>query len=53
MKTLAKCILISLIFFVGTTALIHVDRQNAQMHRQSGQIIESIENIIEKYASLL
>lgn len=52
MKTLAKCMVITLIFFAGTTALIHVDRQNAQMHRQSGQIIESIENTIEKYTSL-
>ena len=52
MKTLAKSIVIALIFFAGTTALIHVDRQTAQMSRQNGQIIESIENTIEKYTSL-
>lgn len=53
MKTLMKSLVIALIFFVGTTALIHVDRQAAYMNRQDGQIIESLENIIEKYASLL
>ena len=52
MKTLAKSMIIALIFFVGTTALIHVDRQNAQMYRQKAQIMETIENTIEKYASL-
>lgn len=52
MKTFMQCIAIALIFFVGTTALIHVDRQSGQMHRQNVQIIESLENIIEKYVSL-
>lgn len=53
MKTLAKSVIIALIFFLGTTAVIHVDRQNAQMYRQKAQIMETIENTIEKYASLL
>ena len=49
MRTLAKSIIIALIFFVGTTALIHVDRQAAQMNRQNEQIIEILENTVEKY----
>lgn len=53
MKTLAKCVVIALIFFLGTTAMVHVERQNAYMNGQQGQIIETLENIIEKYASLL
>lgn len=53
MKTLVKSVIIALIFFLGTTAVIHVDRQNAQMYRQKAQFMETIENTIEKYASLL
>ena len=53
MKTLVKSVIIALIFYLGTTAVIHVDRQNAQMYRQKAQFKETIENTIEKYASLL
>ncbi len=56
MKTLTRCLAIALIFFVGTTALIHVDRQTAYMNRRTPQIMktveETVENTIEKYTSL-
>jgi len=56
MKTLCKSIVIFLLFFIGTTAVVHVDRQCAHMNRQSAVMTEAVEdaaeNIIEKYASL-
>ena len=53
MKTWMKSLMIYLIFFVGTAAVVHVDRMNAEVCRESPQIIETVENTIEKYASLL
>ena len=59
MKTLCKCIAISFIFFVGTVSVIHVDRQSAMQYRRTPEImksveiaVETLENTIEKYASL-
>lgn len=60
MKLLGKSFIIACLFFFGTTAIVHVDRQNAYMNRQEPRItetiefaIETVENTIEKYASLL
>ena len=57
MHTMIKMLCVFLIFFMGTTALVHVDRQCSHMVGQDAQIMETIENTventIEKYASLL
>ncbi len=57
MKGIGKFILIFVLFFVGTTAIVHVDRQCAQVNGVDQQIMPAVEkaaeNIIEKYASLL
>lgn len=64
MRNLGKCLMIALIFFVGTLSVIHVDRQSSMMNRRTPEImetventmenaIETVENTIEKYASLL
>ena len=47
MKTLMKSLVIFLLFFMGTTAVVHVDRWCAQMNGDEAKIT------IEKYASLL
>lgn len=47
MKTFAKAIVIFILFFMGTTAVVHVDRQCAQINGTEAKIT------IEKYASLL
>ena len=63
MKTLGKYLVITLIFFMGTLSVIHVDRQSSIMNRRTPEImrtventvenaIETVENTIEKYASL-
>ena len=59
MKTLAKCTAIALVFFMGTLSVIHVDRQSSAMNRRTPEImaavenaVETVENTIEKYASL-
>ena len=51
-KTLAKSLIIAVIFFVGTLSVIHVDRQTALMNRETPQIMKTMENTIEKYTSL-
>lgn len=60
MKSIGKYTAIALIFFVGTLSVIHVDRQSGYMNRRTPQIMKTVENametaenIIEKYASLL
>ena len=56
MHTLIRMLCVFLFFFVGTVAVVHVDRQCSHMVRQDAQIMETIENTventIEKYASL-
>jgi len=56
MRTWMNFIIIFLLFFMGTTAIIHVDRQCAHMDGKTAGIIENVENTventIEKYASL-
>lgn len=56
MKTLMKSLVVFLLFFMGTTAMVHVDRQCAHMYGKTDEIMASIENTventIEKYASL-
>lgn len=52
MKTWIKSLVIFLVFFMGSTAVIHVDRQCAHMYGESVEIISSVENTIEKYVSL-
>lgn len=52
MKTLGKYLVITLIFFVGTLSVIHVDRQSSIMNRRTPEIMQTVKNTIEKYASL-
>ena len=56
MKDWIKFMIVFVIFFTGTTAVIHVDRQCAHMERKTAEIMENVENTventIEKYASL-
>lgn len=57
MKPIVRFFVIFVLFFMGTTAMIHVDRQCAHMNGENGEIMEkvenTVENTIEKYASLL
>lgn len=53
MKTIVKSLIIYLAFFIGMSAVIHVDRTGAQLYCENPQIMETVENTIEKYASLL
>ena len=57
MKTLKQALLVFALFFFGTTAVVHIDRQCALMNGEDAVITEALENtaenIIEKYASLL
>jgi len=46
MKTFAKAVAIFVLFFMGTTAVVHVDRQCARINGAEAKIT------IEKYASL-
>ena len=48
MKLFRKSVVIFLVFMLGTMALIHVDRQCAQMEKTTADIAEEVENIIEK-----
>lgn len=59
MKTFFQSVAIAFIFFVGTLSVIHVDRQAAYMNGEPSQLmrtvenaVETVENTIEKYASL-
>ncbi len=53
MKLFRKSVVIFLVFMLGTMALIHVDRQCAQMEKTTADIAEEVENIIEKQGCLL
>ena len=47
MKGILRMMVIFLLFFLGTTAMVHVDRECARMNRMEAKIT------IEKYAYLL
>ena len=44
MKLFRKSVVIFLVFMLGTMALIHVDRQCAQMEKTTADIAEEVEN---------
>ena len=48
LKTLRQTVVVFLIFLIGTLALVHVDRQCAMMDGDTGQVMEKLENFIEK-----
>lgn len=49
MRTFRHAVIIFLIFFIGTIALIHADRQCSVTAGESGAIEESVEDLLLKY----